>query len=246
MLDNTIVITFANNPIHYGYQEQFDKLYRHNFVDHIQYTEADIIVSDFYKENMQMFQYKKYFGYFLWKPYIIVHAMKHNKGKDILYCDSNLRFTNYTMFENSYKQLMDTQGAYFVSHDNFINKDWTKRDTFLVMDADKEAYYNANQVWTPLMGFRYGINSMHLISEYLKYCKIPAAVTEEPNILGQPNLEGFREHRWEQSIMSILVKRYDYLGIPDSQVMQWVTKEYSPELMKMKERVNADPLGKSI
>jgi hypothetical protein len=245
MLNKVCVVTFSGSEIHKKYQEDFHRQYSNNFERHKSYTYDWLKTTDFYWNNQQIFQYEKYAGYFLWKPFIIRQAMKDNPGYNILYCDSNLRFTNFPAFENVFTTLMDNQGAFFVKHDNFINRDWTKRDCFFMMDADSERYHNARQVWSPLMGFDDSSNRKLLIQEYLFYCKNPQIVTEEPNVSGE-NLPGFREHRWEQSVMSILVEKYGYNGIPDSQIMKWVTKEYSPELMKMKELVNANPLSKDI
>lgn len=245
MLNKTIVITFSGTEIHEEYQKEFDRLYSGHFHKHIPYTYDWLKGTDFYWNNQQVFQYEKYAGYFLWKPFIILTTLRSYPDHAVLYADSNLRFTNFHSFEHIYNTLMDNQGAFFVKHDHFINKDWTKKDCFYFMDADNERYYNAHQVWTPLMGFDNSTSRKLLIQEYLSYCKNPNIVTEEPNIHGD-NLPGFREHRWEQSVMSILVEKYRYNGIPDTQAMQWVTKEYSPELLKMKELVNANPLSKDI
>jgi hypothetical protein len=245
MLKNTCVITFANTDIHKNYQKEFHELYKNNFFNHVAYTERDIISTDFYQNNMQMFQYTKYFGYFLWKPFIILETMKLFPNSRVLYCDSNLRFNDFPSFEVMYNTLMDAQEAFFVKHDNFINKDWTKYDTFYLMGCDNEKYWNARQVWTPLMGFGTSGLVSNLLSEYMHCCKVPEIITEEPNIYGK-NLAGFREHRWEQSVMSILVEKYGYNGVTDSQIMMWVTKIYSKELMIMKEKVNENPLDKSI
>lgn len=245
MLDNTIVITYSNTQIHREYQKEFHKLYHRSFARHIDFTEEDIKASSFWSENPQMFQYKKYGGYFLWKSFIIMKTLELYPENSVLYCDSNLRFTHWKAFENSFSSQISSQGTFFVRHENFINRHWTKRDCFILMDADSDRYHNANQVWTPLMGFDNSKRTKELIQDYMHYCRNPQIVSEEPNLNGE-NLDGFVEHRWEQSVMSILVEKYGYRGIPDTQLMNWVTKHYSPELMKMKEEINANPLAKSV
>ena len=242
MLNNTCVITFSGSPVHRDYQKEFHRLYGHLFGKHIEYTYDWLKTTDFFYNNSQVFKYDKYAGYFLWKPYIINKTLRENPDMEVLYCDSNLRFTNWSSFENVYLTLMDLQGAFFVKHDNFVNRDWTKRDTFIMMRCDEEKYWNAHQVWTPLMGFSHTKNIQTLLNDYMTACRVPEVVTEIPNVYGE-NLPGFREHRWEQSVMSILVEKYGYNGIPDSQMMKWITKEYSPELIKMKEEINANPLS---
>lgn len=242
-LDNTIVITFCG-PEHEELRKEFHSLYDKYFEKGIAYSTSWMKETEFYKENMQMFQYRKYFGYFLWKPYIIIKTLNENPNSNVLYCDSNIRFTNFVEFGKSYNELMSKQQSYFVEHQNFINRCWTKRDTFILMDSDSEYYWNSKQVWTPLMGFSKSLVIEHLLYEYLRYCKNPLIASEVENTLGA-NLPEFREHRWEQSIMSLLVKRFRLQGIPDTKLINWAIKEYPPEIIKMKEEINADPLAKS-
>lgn len=245
MLDNTCVITFANTEIHKEYQKEFHDLYGSEFEKIIDYNELFIKATGFYKENMQMFQYDKYFGYFLWKPFLIDYTFQTMPQQYVLYCDSNLRFTNFRAFEADFKQQMARQGMYLVKHQNFTNKDWTKRDAFILMQSDNERYWNAHQFWTPLLGFSRATIPQTLLYDYLAYCKIPQIVTELPNEFGE-NLPGFREHRWEQSVLSILVEKYGLTGTPDTEVIRWVTKLYSDELLRFKDKINAQPLSKSV
>lgn len=245
MLEDTIVITFSGTSLHREYQKEFHRLYKNNFRTHVDWIADDIKDTDFYKQNMHMFRYKKYFGYFLWKPYIILQTLKMYDCKNVLYCDSNLRLNNFSAFENVFSRFMKDQDVFFVEHVNYKNREWTKRDTFIAMNADEPRYWDANQVWTSLMGFGKSDLSMNLLEIYLGFCKDPEIVTELPNVYGEENLPEFKEHRWEQSVMSILVERFGYKGFPDSSIMKWVTKEYSPELMKMKEEVNKDPFAKN-
>lgn len=245
MLDNVTAITFANTDVHKGYQREFERLYTNSFQRIISYTEDDIIGTDFYNNNMEMFQYKKYFGYFLWKPYIIWKTLQTTDTSQVLYCDANLRFTRMYEVERAFQLQMQKQGMFFVQHEFFTNRYWTKRDAFILMDADNETYWDANQVWTPLMGFSNTFTCLELLDRYMHYCQNPQIVTESENKHGE-NLPGFREHRWEQSVMSILWKQFGLTGIPDTIFMSCVTKEYSPELMKMKEEINANPMAKSL
>ncbi len=140
--------------------------------------------------------------------------------------------------EKEYQAQMKEQDAFIIKCEYFINREWTKRDTFIYSNADSEQYYNAHQIWSSLMGFGKERKTEVLLNEYMAVCKIPGASTELPSEQAK-ELDGFREHRWEQSIMSILVERYKLHGISDTQVVNWVTKYYSQELLKMKEIIKA-------
>ena len=46
------------------------------------------------------------------------------------------------------------------------------------------------------------------LSEYLYYAQDKRIITDDPNELGVSNYEGFRDHRHDQSILSLLTKKY--------------------------------------
>ena len=241
MLNNTACITY-NNPTHERFQNEFENLYKSNFTFYHGYKRDWIEQTDFFKNNMQMFQYEKYAGYFLWKPYCITTALRSFYCEKVLYCDSNLRFLNFPKFEELFNDQMATDGIFLIKHRHNINKDWTKRDTFILMDADHPKYWGAHQVWSVILGF--SKRSEDILEDYLFHCRSPQIVTEMPNILGQDNLPGFREHRWEQSVISILAERYGIKGIWDVDVLDTITKIYDTELYAYKEQINKDPMAK--
>jgi hypothetical protein len=244
MLNNTTVVTY-HSPTHVRFYDNFRNSYNSNFKSHISYDMDWVKSQPFYKENIKIFSYIKYFGYFLWKPYIILDAFYRAETDHILYCDSNIQFKNILAFNNIYYDTITENGFFFVGHRNFINKDWTKRDAFYYMGADDSRYWNANQIWSVIMGFTQSNLHLSLLTEYLNFCRDERILTELPNTCGIPNLEGFREHRWEQSVMSILVEKY---RIPihcwDTEVIHYVDKYYDEGLLKLKAEVNEDPLRK--
>lgn len=230
MLSNTIVVTFSGTDIHKELQEEFDSLYRDYFYKHLAYTGDWLKQTDFYKENQQLFKYEKYFGYFLWKPYIIKTTLEQYPEYNILYCDSNLRFSYIVEFEKIYNRYMDNDGIFLIKHKPHINKDWTKRDVFMYMDADEERYWSAPQIWHIISGW--SSHSTYLLKRYLDYCKIPKLVNDDPSML--ENLPGFREHKWEQSVLSILAERYAIPGPWDLDMFKYIDKIYPDKLREFK------------
>jgi hypothetical protein len=236
------ICTFAT-PSHYHFQDSFYNLYK-GYVDNIRvFRDTHIIGTDFYKNNQQVFKYSKYYGYFLWKPYIVNLTLDTSASDYVLYCDSNIRFNDINSFLTLFNKTMDSNGIFFVKHLHWINKDWTKRDTFIAMECDNNRYWSAHQIWSVLFGFSRNVVSKEILKEYLKYCTMPQTVTEEPNVYGQPNLEGYREHRWEQSVLSILIEKYGVETIPELEAMRYYTKVYDEELYKLKDEINKNPLA---
>lgn len=238
MYDDIVVVNFSGTDVHRRLQEEFFKLYGSWFHSGLGYTLDGIKqhYPDFYNNNLHLFKYKKYSGYFIWKPFIIQKTMELYPDKFILYCDSNIRFRDFSKIYDC----IHNKNYFFIGCHNFINKHWTKRDTFVFMDMDEEKYWDAHQIWTSLMGFRNTHEIQSLFSVYTYYCSKEICVTDQPNTLGKNNLDGFREHRWEQSVMSLLIKNqdlhyeWDYMFIPGV-----VDKIYPIDLQKQKVEENA-------
>jgi len=239
MINNTACITY-NNPTHERFQNEFENLYKDNFTFYHGYKRDWIEKTAFFKDNSYIFSFEKYAGYFLWKPYCITTALNSFYCDRVLYCDSNLRFLNFPRFEELFNDQMATEDVLFIKHRNFINKDWTKRDVFVLMNADSPEYWGAHQVWSVILGF--SKRSKKLLEDYLFYCTTPQLLLETPNIMGYDNLPGFREHRWEQSIISILAERYGIKGVWDTDVLDVVTKVYDEELYAYKEMIGKEEM----
>ncbi len=238
---NTTLISFAT-PSHFKYQKFLHDTYGRHFKSDISYTSDWIKTTEFYKENIELFKYKKYFGYFLWKPYIINLTLNTMDSDYLLYCDSNIELNNIEKLEILFEEYINKDGIFIPICHQFINKDWTKRDTFILMNSDNERYYNCPQPYTSILGFSKITTNMKLIKEYLHYCKDERIVTELPNILGE-NLSEFKEHRWEQSVLAILLEKYKLKSIPYEDVSKYIPKNYIG-LEEFKKEINSKPLEK--
>ncbi|MEC5292978.1 MULTISPECIES: hypothetical protein [unclassified Aurantimonas] len=80
---------------------------------------------------------------------------------------------------------------------------WTKRDCLELMGAT-----NAATLAAPLlMTWSLWTNTSQAIAfleRWLAFCSDPRCLTDQPNVLGLPDLPGFRSHRYDQSVFSIL------------------------------------------
>lgn len=241
MLNNTILISFAGTDVHREYQDTLHKQYGSMFVLDYKYGMDWLKKNGFVDRYKEMFSFVKYSGYFMWKPIIIQETLKAHPGFRVLYMDANTVIKNPLKFQDLYNQMADDQGAFFIRHWNRINRDWTKRDTFIIMDADTPKYTDALQIWSVVQGW--SIKHMPMLDEYLRYCSDVYASTDLPNMYGN-NYPGFVAHRWEQSILSILFEKYGLKSYFDTETIDCVDKNYNQALMMQKEKEDADPLKK--
>lgn len=169
----------------------------------------DFAGTEFARRNRDILSQPRGAGYWLWKPFLIRQMLERSQPDDIVfYCDAGrLDYYQFTRFpRHLMAQLRANDNGFLlgpaVGHLGLIG-DWTKRDCLLLMNADDEAIRSKPllmtwSLWTPsTMAFRFLDRWQH----YAEDCR---CLTDMPNTLGQDNHPGYREHRHDQSILSIL------------------------------------------
>ena len=89
----------------------------------------------------------------------------------------------------------------------FLEKIWSKRDAFILMDCDSEKFADTPQFVASYMLFKKTPHTVALIDEYLMYAQDPRIITDIPNQMGKDNYPGFRDNRHDQTIWSLLCKK---------------------------------------
>lgn len=183
------------------------------------YEPKDIDAS-FKKSHEDIFRYEKGNGYWLWKPYVILKTLEHMSDNDILiYTDSTIIYR-----EEAQKLINAMEGNHadrmiFLLGKEYTEAKYTKRDAFILMDSDDEKYYNTPQVNAAMIVFKKNEMNMDFCSEWLRYASDERILTDLPNTCGQDNYPGFLMHRHDQSVLSLLAKRYDSIFFADPS--QW-------------------------
>lgn len=203
-------ITYADN----NYETQKEKLISvanssEQFDSVTGYTRYDLIKSEFYLPNKSILDDKKYAGWCLWKPIFILKKLIEIPENDILvYIDCGDMIVNQSGINDFLIQRMKnidillTRGAY-------PNYAYTKRDAFILMQCDDPSYWNDIQVEAGIIVCKNTPVMNRLLIKWLKLCCDRRIITDDLNVCGYPNLPGFIEGRADQSILSILAKRYE-------------------------------------
>jgi len=171
----------------------------------ISYTFDMIKKTDFYKENKELLDRKRWIGWGSWKPYVILEALKKiEKGDILIYCDSGISFRS--SLKDIIKRCNKKGIVLFQSRP--VMRQWTKRDTFVLMGCDKKEYHDAHQIMAGLNLWKKTPTSQKIVSQWLEFCKDTRIITDDDNVCGKPNFPDFIEHRGDQSILSILAVKY--------------------------------------
>jgi len=172
------------------------------------YTRDDLIKTDFYTQNKRILELPQRAGCSLWKIYYIHHEyFKINKGDILFYADAGSKFINNP---KPLIELCKTKGIVLFNLNNKpLEKHWTKRDTFVLMNCDEEKYHNHEHINAAFQIYQRNDFNDNFINELFTFGQDIRIIADLPNVCGLPNLEGFREHRFDQSILSILSCKYN-------------------------------------
>jgi len=157
-------------------------------------------------ENPEIMRCKKGAGCWIWKPYILLDAIRTvKKGTIIIYTDAGLHYIADP--SPLFALLAGRDLVLFHSAANRLQRHWTKRDCFVLMQADTPKYWDVRQLDASIQIYRAGDKSRDFLQELLTAMRDPRILCDGPNTCSLPNFEGFQQHRHDQSILTILATR---------------------------------------
>jgi hypothetical protein len=176
--------------------------------------------TEFYKKNQHILDQKRGAGFCLWKPFLVFETLKTMEDGDVLfYLDSADTFKNEikdflkAYFSNENNEIILTAGA-------FPNKDWTKRDCFILMECDEPRFHNAIQLEAGVLAIKKTDGMVNFVEEWLGYCKNENIITTIENVHGE-NFPSYKDHRYDQSVLTNLALRH---GINGTKVLRQFIK----------------------
>lgn len=174
----------------------------------------EFLDKDFKEANKELLACKRGGGYWVWKPYIILDALnKLEDGDYLFYSDSGLALIKPLI---NFLEAMEKSGQDVMCFSTIhLEKNWSKRDAFILMDCDKPEYYDTLQIMSGISLFKKNTEVVDLIKEWLDYAQDIRIVTDNPNVMEKENYEGFIENRHDQTAWSLLCKKHKILPFRD-------------------------------
>lgn len=174
----------------------------------IAYTPDDID-EDFKQRNKDILSAKKGNGYYLWKPYFLNKAYKElEEGDYLIYTDAGSVYVNKIQYLIDCMERENMDIMVFSLENEMLEKKYTKRDAFVLMDCDSDKYANTPQSIGGYVILKKSVFVEKFIAEDLEYAQDKRIISELENMQGLPNYEGFVAHRHDQSVWSLMVKKY--------------------------------------
>ena len=203
-----IAISYSNNI----YQRQL-KLNKKSALEvgkvdeHFSYGPDDLD-KEFKEKNKDILSSKRGNGYWLWKPYIINKTMveKLKDGDYLIYTDACTLFMDSVYLLIKFLKLHKM--PMWMHRLNRKESRYTKKDAFILLGADMPFYSQTNQYQATIQVYEKSAYTIKFIQDWLYYCQDKRIITDDKNTLNQSNYKGFRDNRHDQSVLSLLIKKY--------------------------------------
>lgn len=200
-----VVINYADENFASNRRACSESAFKYGLADEvIEYRPEDIDVT-FRKKNNETLSIKRGAGLWLWKPYFILRTLNQMEDDDFLfYTDSGVFFIKpIYLLVNALKNKQQDIFPFMLP---LLENEWTKNETQTLILGEKTKYRN-NQYLATYILIRNSKKSRSFISEWLSYmenpiCSYPDLITDEKNDTS------FIAHREDQSVFSILCKKY--------------------------------------
>lgn len=173
----------------------------------------------FVNDNKSLFfRHTRGFGYFSWKPYLIQRTLLTLDDGDVLvYSDVGNHFEEAKRDRlHEYIAIAENSPAQIIAprlSSNYPERCWTKHellDYFGVVD--KEEILSSPQYEANFIVIINSSRAREIIQKWNEVFRINPKLFDESQWL--PQLQGFVEHRWDQSAFSILGKLFGMAEIP--------------------------------
>lgn len=201
------------------------------------YTEYDLDAAfcEYFRDKLRS---GRGFGYWVWKPQTILQALKNINNGDLLqYTDSGCHLNPKGIQRlNKYFELANESKTGLLAFEMpvYTEKQYTKGDLFDYFDTRNNTGIYPCQIAANFLFIRKCENSVELIQKWVKvYYDDFALADDTPSV--SPNFPEFIENRYDQSILSLLVKLNDvprllFMEGPDEDLPIWVLRDKAEKL----------------
>jgi hypothetical protein len=169
------------------------------------------ISQEFKEANKQILNLPRGGGYWLWKPYIINETLKKIKEDDLLfYLDSKYFFIED--FTELYREPISKKDIILWKNKPnepiYFMKNWCKRSVIEKYGMQEKVFQkNALDCWAGCIFIKKSDFSVNFMKEWLDMCCVYEDITDYPSSI--QNTIDFRDHRHDQSLLSILIHKYN-------------------------------------
>lgn len=209
-----VFLTFANSPYIQSLKRIEKEIEKFPFTKRYFFTEKDLPPQ--FLKQLHTGKYRRGYGYWRWKAYIIQKVLSELNYDDILIwsdAGNEWNIKGISRF-NEYLELAQHEDSGIVCFQQpFLEKDYSKGDLLEYLGVYNNIDITMSlQLWGGAFIIRKTITSVSIINQWADLnINHPNLITDKKSV--KPNLSGFIEHRHDQSTYSCLVKKYPHKEI---------------------------------
>lgn len=207
------VINYANESFKKAQKINTKSAYRIGQADKVIEYSPKEIDNKFVVKYKNILSEKKGNGFWLWKPYFLNKTLNEclDYGEYIFYVDSGSYFVNKIDLLIQAMEKANTDIMLFELP--LIERQFTKRDTMVLMDCDIENVVNTNQAMGGFILLKKTNNSIKFVQDFLNYSCNEDLLKDDVKL--HDNYNDFEAHRHDQSILSCLSKKWGIILFRD-------------------------------
>lgn len=206
-----LAITFGDDEFSQSRNYNLKSALKYGHVDKTKLYTRKNLDPVFLSDNKKVLAAKRGGGYWLWKPYIIENAFTSLKEGDYLvYSDSGSFFKKDVHILIDY--MKKNEMIVFLNQLDHKEGEYSKRDAFVYMGVDDKGFENTYQYEASFLLVEKNEITEKFLKEWLKYACDKRIISDDENTCGLMNYEGFIQNRYDQTVLSLLAKKYGFKG----------------------------------
>lgn len=185
----------------------------------LQWRKEDI-EPQFYNQHSLILNQSRGGGYWLWKPYFILRTLEMiEEGDSVFYSDAGATFSRdcAPLREVINKNQSGVVGFQLAGPHK--EGAWTRRNVLQALDMDTEEIRWSQQHMASFLMVKKTPFAVDFIAKWLELCTDPLLLTDAVEEEGLESFSEFQEHRHDQSLLSLLIKKHGISVVPDP--TQW-------------------------
>ncbi len=211
------VITYGHNCCKMSKVRAVNQAIDVGKVDYAEALDLSEVAVPFQIAHQNLLRHRKGAGYWLWKPYIILKTLltKLNDGDFLIFHDAGSYFVKD--LGPLYKVCMDAKPSVLTFNQPYSERIYSKRDAFILMGMDKPQVYEKSQTQrlSGLQVYMKSCTTIQFLMELLAYSSDRRIVSDDKNVMGKENFKGFVGNRHDQTVLSLLSKKWGVVDLRD-------------------------------
>jgi hypothetical protein len=177
------------------------------------FTRAELEASPLYAPHRSIFDAKRGAGYWAWKPWAILEALKAAQPGDVvLYQDCGRRLRYWSWLRPRELLAVAAERGFVagvLSPQHGPNRRWNSAQCLEIMGCSDPWFLDQPVTEAVVSVWPVSERSMVFVSKWLEYCLKPDAIRDVAPEEIVHQAQGFVQHRYDQAILTNLVLKLD-------------------------------------